>query len=121
MVENPTRKRKQQLEKATDILQKEFERINQFLKTATPRTGQGKKPKEVKSNITDNESAKMTTSKGTIQGYNGVAAVDKKYQIIVDAQAFGEGPATARKAMRCGSRMRSSSKTVGRNYSLKAN
>lgn len=60
--------RKQQLEKATDTLQKEFERINQFLKTATPRTGQGKKPKEVKSNITDNESAKMTTSKGTIQG-----------------------------------------------------
>lgn len=53
--------------------------------------GQGKKPKEVKSNITDNESAKMTTCKGTIQGYNGVAAVDKKYQIIVDAQAFDEG------------------------------
>ncbi|MGD8175328.1 transposase, partial [Marinimicrobium sp. ARAG 43.8] len=53
--------------------------------------GQGKRPKEVKSNITDNESAKMTTSKGTIQGYNGVATVDKKHQIIVDAQAFGEG------------------------------
>ena len=45
--------------------------------------GQGKRPKEVKSNITDNESGKMLTSKGTIQGYNGVAAVDKKHQIIV--------------------------------------
>ena len=33
----------------------------------------------------------MTTSKGTIQGYTGVAAVDKKHQVIVDAQAFGEG------------------------------
>jgi hypothetical protein len=33
----------------------------------------------------------MTTSKGTIQGFNGLAAVDKKHQIIVDAQAFGEG------------------------------
>ncbi|MCK0746843.1 transposase, partial [Chromohalobacter nigrandesensis] len=33
----------------------------------------------------------MTTSKGTIQGYNGVATVDKKHQIIIDAQAFGEG------------------------------
>lgn len=33
----------------------------------------------------------MTTSKGTIQGYTGVATVDKKHQIIVDAQAFGEG------------------------------
>ncbi|WP_205313756.1 transposase, partial [Rheinheimera maricola] len=53
--------------------------------------GKGKRPQEVKSNITDNESGKMTTSKGTIQGYNGVAAVDKKHQIIVDAQVFGEG------------------------------
>ena len=32
-----------------------------------------------------------TTSKGTIQGYNGIATVDKKHQVIVDAQAFGEG------------------------------
>ncbi|MGS2724961.1 transposase, partial [Porticoccus sp. GXU_MW_L64] len=31
------------------------------------------------------------TSKGTIQGYNGIATVDKKHQIIVDAQAFGAG------------------------------
>ena len=66
-------------------------RIDTFLKVASPRMGQGKKVKEVKSNITDNESAKMTTSKGTIQGYTGVAAVDKKHQVIVDAQAFGEG------------------------------
>jgi transposase len=86
------RDRKQQLAQASETLQKEFERIDQFLKTATPRMGQGKRPKEVKSNITDNESAKMTTSKGTIQGYNGVAAVDKKHQVIIDAQAFGEGP-----------------------------
>nr|WP_243760664.1 IS1182 family transposase [Aestuariicella hydrocarbonica] len=85
------RERKKQLEKASKTLEKEFNRINDFLKTATPRMGQGQKPKEVKSNITDNESAKMTTSKGTIQGYNGVATVDKKHQIIVDAQAFGEG------------------------------
>ena len=85
------RDRKDQIEKSLDTLGKHFEKIDQFLKTATPRMGQGKRPKEVKSNITDNQSAKMTTSKGTIQGYNGVAAVDKKHQIIVDAQAFGEG------------------------------
>ena len=85
------RDRKRQLQKASDTLSREFDRIDRFLKTATPRMGQGKRPKEVKSNITDNESAKMTTSKGTIQGYNGVATVDKKHQIIVDAQAFGEG------------------------------
>lgn len=78
-------------EQTIDTLNKAAERIDQFLKSNSPRMGQGKIKKEVKSNITDNESAKMTTSKGTIQGYNGLAAVDKKHQIIVDAQAFGEG------------------------------
>ncbi len=34
----------------------------------------------------------MKTSKGTIQGYNGVTSADKKNQIIIDAQAFGQGP-----------------------------
>lgn len=85
------RERKDQLEQCMDTLAKNAERIQRHLKTAAPRMGQGKRPKEIKSNITDNESGKMLTSKGTIQGYNGVAAVDKKHQIIVDAQAFGEG------------------------------
>ena len=40
-----------------------------------------------KSNRTDNESAKMATDEGVIQGYRGVAAVDAKHQIIVEAQA----------------------------------
>jgi transposase len=43
------------------------------------------------SNRTDNESAKMATGKGVIQGYTGVAAVDSKHQIIVEAQAHGTG------------------------------
>ncbi len=85
------RERKERLEKTLNTLDAEHEKLQRFLKTASPRVGQGKQPREVKSNITDNESAKMTTSKGTIQGYNGVATVDSKHQIIVDAQAFGEG------------------------------
>ena len=44
-----------------------------------------------KSNRTDNESAKMATGKGVIQGYCGVAAVDSAHQIIVAAQAHGTG------------------------------
>jgi transposase len=83
--------RLQRTEQALETLNSAHDRINQFLKIQAPRMGQGKRPKEVKSNITDNQSAKMTTSKGTIQGYNGIATVDKKHQIIVDAQAFGEG------------------------------
>uniref|UniRef100_UPI00398387E8 transposase n=1 Tax=Gemmatimonas sp. TaxID=1962908 RepID=UPI00398387E8 len=44
-----------------------------------------------KSNRTDHERAKMTTDKGVVQGYTGVAAVDAKHQIIVDAPAHGTG------------------------------
>ena len=51
----------------------------------------GAKGKVRKSNRTDNESAKMATDKGVIQGYTGVAAVDSAHQIIVEAQAHGSG------------------------------
>lgn len=51
----------------------------------------GAKGRVVLSNRTDNDSAKMATSKGVIQGYTGVATVDEKAQIIVDAQAHGTG------------------------------
>ena len=83
--------REKRHQQAIQTLEKASEKVEHFLKSHSPRMGKGKRPKEVKSNVTDNESAKMTTSKGTIQGYNGIAAVDKKHQVIVDAQAFGEG------------------------------
>jgi len=38
-------------------------KIDEFLATNEPRMGKGKRPKEVQSNITDDQSAKMTTSK----------------------------------------------------------
>ncbi len=44
----------------------------------------------VQSNITDPESAKMKTSHGVIQGYDGVAVADSKNQVIVHAEVFGE-------------------------------
>ena len=57
----------------------------------TDRHGPGRTRGLRKSNRTDNESAKMATNKGVIQGYTGVAAVDTKAQIIVEAQAHGTG------------------------------
>ena len=89
--ESSEQDRAQRLKQTIETLNSASEKIDKFLKTAAPRMGKGRSRKEVKSNITDNESAKMTTSKGTIQGYNGVAAVDKKHQLIIEAQAFGEG------------------------------
>ena len=83
--------KQQRITQTIDTLNKQHDKIDQFLNHNTPRIGHGKSKREVKSNITDNESAKMITSKGTIQGYNGIASVDKQHQIIIDAQAYGAG------------------------------
>jgi transposase len=50
-------------------LKKEAAKLEEFLEKTEPKPG--KQFKEVRSNVTDNESAMMTTSHGTIQGYNG--------------------------------------------------
>ena len=65
-------------------------KMRQWL-TANPADRKGAKGKIRKSNRTDNESAKMATDKGVLQGYCGVAAVDARHQIIVEAQAHGTG------------------------------
>ena len=76
--------------RSIERLTKEAAKMRHWL-SANPEDRKGAKGKVVKSNRTDNESAKMATSKGVIQGYCGVAAVDAKHQIIVDAQAHGTG------------------------------
>jgi len=68
-------------------LQKEAKRIKAFLDSNEPRIGS--RGVEVQSNITDNESAKMGGSKGTDQGYNGIAAADSLHQIVVATDAVG--------------------------------
>jgi hypothetical protein len=51
----------------------------------------GSNGRELQSNVTDNQSAKMMTSHGTIPGYNAQALVDKQHQVIMHAEAFGRG------------------------------
>jgi transposase len=75
--------------KQIERLQKRAERIEEFLKDNGPKMG--KQGREIKSNITDNESATMVTSHGTIQGYNAQALVDSHKQVIVYGEAFGDG------------------------------
>jgi len=75
-------------------LQRETEQMRQWLKD-NPTDRLGVKGDPILSNLTDNESAKMATDKGVIQGYTGVATVDDKHQIIMDAQAFGTGSENA--------------------------
>jgi transposase len=78
-------KREKQIEK----LPKQAERIERWLAENDPKIGAN--GRELQSNVTDNESAKMMTSHGIIQGYNAQALVDKEHQVIMHAEAFGTG------------------------------
>jgi transposase len=69
-------------------LKEKVKKIKTWLDDNDDKPGKTGKPR--KSNVTDNESAKMKTSKGVIQGYDGVAMVDSKHQVVVHAAAFGE-------------------------------
>jgi len=64
-------------------------KIRGWLEENDDRRGPSGRVKQ--SNLVDNESAKMPSSHGVVQGYNGLAAVDAKHQIVVHAEAFGEG------------------------------
>src|SRR5919109_4081344 len=70
-------------------LEQQAARIEAFLVTHDPK--RGKQGQELQSNVTDNESAKMFTAHGVLQGYNSQALVDAKHQVIVHAEAFGKG------------------------------
>ena len=70
-------------------LQKQAERLEKWLQDNDPKYGTT--GKEISSNLTDNESAKMKTSHGVIQGYNSQALIDGKHQVIIHAEAFGRG------------------------------
>lgn len=75
-------------EKYIDTLHERAQKVRTWLSSNDDKIGKGGTP--IKSNITDNDSAKMKTGHGVIQGYNGVTAVDDKHQVIVHAEAFGQ-------------------------------
>ncbi len=82
----PSEREQRQVER----LRREAKQITEWLKRH-PQERKSAKGNERLSNLTDNESAKIPTDKGVVQGYTGVAAVDDKHQIIVEAQAHGSG------------------------------
>ncbi len=76
-------------EKRIKGLKQKAERIEKFLSENKPKIGS--RSKEIQSNVTDNESAKMATSHGVLQGYNANVVVDEKQQVVLHAEAFGKG------------------------------
>ena len=72
-----------------DALRKEAQATRDFIARSAPRLN--RKGQELKTNVTDPDSAKMATGKGVIQGYAAQAAVDSEHQIIVAAEVIGSG------------------------------
>lgn len=69
-------------------LQKEAQATRDFLARSAGR--RNRKGQELKTNVTDPDSAKMATGKGVIQGYAAQAAVDSEHQVIVAAEVTGQ-------------------------------
>ena len=76
-------------EKRIKRLKQKADRIEKFLSENEPKIGS--RGKEIQSNVTDNESAKMASSHGVVQGYNANAVVDDKHQVVVHGEVFGKG------------------------------
>jgi TnpA family transposase len=72
-----------------DRIRKEAKTTREFVANNKPRTNA--KGQELKSNVTDNDSAKIGSPKGAIQGFAAQAAVDDKHQVIVAAMVLGSG------------------------------
>jgi len=85
-------KTRKHFEKRQRHLNRQIEKIGDFLEKM--RKKEGRDGKEIQSNVTDNESAMIHSSKGFVQGYVGIAVTDQKSQVITGAQAFGNANET---------------------------
>ena len=74
-------------EKRQKQLKQRIEKMQNFVLTEKDKIG--KEGQALQSNVTDNESAMIKTSKGFVQGYAGIAISDAKNQVVVSAEAFG--------------------------------
>lgn len=88
--EDEDRRDQQNKGKQIRRLKRRAEKIGRFIEENVPKKS-ARGNKELKSNVTDNDSCKMVTMHGTIQGYNGQALVDDKHQVIVHAESSGKG------------------------------
>lgn len=87
--EMDSKEEKEVVENKADKFVKRVEKIERFLKTHEPKAAARGKGRQLQSNVTDNESAKIISSHGVVQGYNGLAVADAKNQVIVAASAHG--------------------------------
>jgi hypothetical protein len=85
-------KKEQQIKRISNI-KKKIDKLNNWVRNNEdkPSRSAQRRGAILQSNITDNDSAKMQSSNGVIQGYNCQAIVDEKSQIVCYADAVGHG------------------------------
>jgi transposase len=82
---------KERREKSIERMEKKLRKLNEFLNKAKPKKGVS--GEEVKTNVTDPESAYMKGAHSAyIQGFNAIGIADSANQIIVSAEVIGSGP-----------------------------
>ena len=81
---------KKRRERTVKRLKKKMKKLEKFLEEAEPKLGVS--GEEVKTNVTDPQSAYIKTGEGYIQGYNGITVSDAANQVIICAKAIGSGP-----------------------------
>jgi len=74
-------------EKRQKKLRRQIKKLDNFISGMEDK--RGKEGQAIRSNVTDNESATIHSSKGYVQGYNAIAVSDQKNQVIVSAEAYG--------------------------------
>ena len=70
-------------------LERKLKKLEGFLQQAQAKPGSC--GREVQTNISDPESAKIKSSHGYIQGYNGIAIADSGSQVIIAGKVIGSG------------------------------
>jgi hypothetical protein len=80
-----------EVQEQSERFAKQAARRETVLAQREPKRGQ--RGKELQSHVTDNDSANMQTAHGVIQGYNAQALVEAQHQVIVHAEACGNGQA----------------------------
>ena len=88
-VEEETKKRYARRQRQ---IKRRIDKISNFLEKMQKK--EGRNGKEIQSNVTDNESAMIHSSKGFMQGYIGIVVSDQKSQVITSAHAFGSANET---------------------------
>ncbi len=85
--EGPSLDQREREEQQLETMKRKVRKYKEWLDENPDK--KGTRNNAIQSNITDNDSAKLKTSHGMIQGYSGIAVSDQKHQVVLSADVIG--------------------------------